>query len=307
MRLLKLGDKNLEVKKLQLKLGLLQDGHFGPQTEKHVIRFQLSNGITADGIVGSKTWSLLINTPFRLSEEIDEDNDLSKQHYTTNYNQTIHKYFLPKGEYVEGPIKNHYIFLHHTAGNSNPYACIDMWGRDKRGRIATEFVLGGINHRNGNDEYDGIMVQAFDTGNQAYHLGRTGSGFMNKHSVGLEICNMGYLDSSTKKTYVNSICQKDQITELDQMFKGKMHWHSYSDKQIKETEKWIRYVGERDQIDVRLGLKQFIQKYGAIKGFDFQEDAYYGKVEGLLTHTNVRKDKWDCYPHPDFVDMIMSL
>ena len=53
--------------------------------------------------------------------------------------------------------------------------------------------------------------------------------------------------------------------------------------------------------------KEFIQKYGAIKGFDFQEDAYYGKVEGLLTHTNVRKDKWDCYPHPDFVDMIMSL
>tara|TARA_R110000803_G_scaffold121066_1_gene189174 strand:- start:9149 stop:10072 length:924 start_codon:yes stop_codon:yes gene_type:complete len=307
MRLLKLGDKNAEVKKLQLKLNLPQDGHFGPQTEKHVIRFQLSNGLTADGIVGSQTWTLLVNIPFKLSEEIDEDNDLSKQHYTTNFNQTIHKYFLPKGEYVKGPIKNHYIFLHHTAGNSNPYACVDMWGRDNRGRIATEFVLGGINHRNGNDEYDGVMVQAFDAGDQAYHLGRTGSGFMNKHSVGLEICNMGYLDSSTMTTYVNSKCQENQITELEEMFKGKMHWHSYSDKQIKETEKWIRYVGERDKIDIRLGLKQFIQKYGVTKGFDFQEQAYYGKIEGLLTHTNVRKDKWDCYPHPDFVDMIMSL
>ena len=151
------------------------------------------------------------------------------------------------------------------------------------------------------------MVQAFDTGNQAYHLGKTGSGFMNKHSVGLEICSMGYLDSITKATYVNSICQDDQVTELKEMFRGKMHWHSYSDKQINETEKWIKFVGERDNIDIRLGLKQFIKKYGVTKGFDFQEEAYYGKIEGLLTHTNVRKDKMDCYPHPDFVDMIMSL
>jgi len=65
MRLLKLGDKSTEVKKLQLKLNLPQDGHFGPQTEKHVIRFQLSNGLTADGIVGSQTWTLLVNIPFK--------------------------------------------------------------------------------------------------------------------------------------------------------------------------------------------------------------------------------------------------
>ncbi len=77
--------------------------------------------------------------------------------------------------------------------------------------------------------------------------------------------------------------------------------------EILNTPKWIRYIGERDQIDVRLGLKQYIKKYGPTKGFDFQEDAFYGKVRGLLTHTNVRKDKWDCYPHPDLVDMIMSL
>ena len=181
-----------------------------------------------------------------------------------------------------------------------------MWGRDTRGRIATEFVLGGINHRNGNDEYDGIMVQAFPEGSQAWHLGRTASGHMNRHSVGLEICNMGYLDNDYK-TYVNSKCQKEQVITLHEAFKGKLYWHAYSENQIKETEKWIKWIGERDQVDIRLGLKQFIKKYGPIKGFDFQSDAHYGKVQGLLTHTNVRKGKMDCYPHPDFVDMIMSL
>lgn len=307
MRQLKKGSKGPDVLTLQQKLGLSQDGMFGPMTEKAVERYQLDKNLPITGIVDNLMWSLILNIEYSIPDEIDEDTDLNEQYYKTSYDQIVHKHYLPKSEYIDNKIINEYIFLHHTAGNSNPYACIDMWGRDNRGRIATEFVLGGINHRNGNDEYDGVMVQAFDAGNQAYHLGRTGSGFMNKHSVGLEICNMGYLDSSTMTTYVNSKCQENQITELEEMFKGKMHWHSYSDKQIKETEKWIRYVGERDKIDIRLGLKQFIQKYGVTKGFDFQEQAYYGKIEGLLTHTNVRKDKWDCYPHPDFVDMIMSL
>ena len=98
-----------------------------------------------------------------------------------------------------------------------------------------------------------------------------------------------------------------QIIELKEPFRGSLYWHNYSENQIKETEKWLRYIGERDGIDIRLGLKQFIQKHGPTKGFDFNSDAYYGKVKGLLTHTNVRKDKTDCYPHPDLVDMIMSL
>ena len=84
------------------------------------------------------------------------------------------------------------MFLHHTAGGSNPYACIDQWGRDRRGRVATEFVLGGQNYRTGDDEYDGVMVQAFPEDGYGWHLGQTGSGYMNRHSIGLEICSIGY-------------------------------------------------------------------------------------------------------------------
>jgi hypothetical protein len=129
---------------------------------------------------------------------------------------------------------------------------------------------------------------------------------MNRHSVGLEICSMGYL-THNNKTYVNSTCKEEQVQILSEPFNSYTKWHRYSDAQIKATEKWIKYIGERDQIDVRLGLKQFIQKHGPTKGFGFQLDAHLGKVKGLLTHTNVRKDKSDCYPHPDLVDMILSL
>ena len=306
MKQLKKGSRGSDVKTLQTALGLTADGVFGPLTEKAVERFQLDKDLMVTGVVDADMWVLVLNMEYTVDEAIDEDTDSSSQYFTTSYNQIIHRHHLPKGEYLKGIIKNHYIFLHHTAGNANPYRCIDQWGRDSRGRVATEFVLGGINHRNGDDEFDGVMVQAFPEGAQGWHLGRTGSGFMNRHSVGLEICNMGYLDND-HKTYVKSKCLPEQVIELDEAFKGKIYWHRYSEAQIIETEKWIKYVAERDGIDVRLGLQQYIKKFGPIKGFDFQEDAYYGKVKGLLTHTNVRKGKMDCYPHPDFVDMIMSL
>ena len=307
MKQLKIGDKGPDVKTLQDKLQITVDGHFGPNTEKHVERFQLAHSFPVDGIVSNTMWVLILNLQKSVPDEIDEDTDVTEQYFTTNYDQLIHKHYLPKGEYVNGPIKNEYIVLHHTAGNANPYRCIDHWGRDTRGRIATEFVLGGINHRNCDNEFDGVMVQAFPTGNQGWHLGKTGSGFMNRHSVGLEICSMGYLDNTSHKTYIGSQCHPDQVFKFPEHFKGKLYWHKYSEEQIKATEKWIRFVGERDDIDIRLGLKQFIQKLGPTKGFDFQPDAYYGKVKGLLTHTNLRKGKMDCFPQPDFVDMIMSL
>jgi len=306
MKMLKIGSSGPNVVVLQNKLGIKADGIFGPNTEKYVERFQLTHNLDVSGIVDNDVWSLLMNLQSTRPEEIDEDTDLQNQIYKTNFDQTIHRHFLPKGEYIEGPINNEYVFLHHTSGHANPFACVDMWGRDTRGRIATEFVLGGIDHRNGNNEYDGIMVQAFPEGAQGWHLGKTGSGWMNRHSVGLEICSMGYLDHNNK-TYVNSICQEDQVTILSEPFNGKNTWHSYSDMQIKEIEKWLKYIGERDEVDIRLGLKQFIQKHGVTKGFGFQKDAYLGNVKGLLTHTNVRRDKTDCYPHPDLVDMIMSL
>ena len=305
--MIKRGDSGPEVHTLQQNLLINRDGIFGRETEKHVIRFQLMHNISADGIVGADTWALLLQLPNAMTIAIDEDTDIHGQMFKTSYDQIIHKHYLPKGEYVEGPVINQYIFLHHTAGNANPYRCIDHWGRDSRGRIATEFVLGGVNHRNGNDDYNGVMVQAFPTGAQGFHLGKTGSGYMNRHSVGIEICNMGYLDSKNMQTYVGSVCQEDQVCELPEHFKKKLHWHNYTEEQIKATEKWIKWVGERDGVDIRLGLKQYIKKYGPTKGFDFQEDAWAGKVKGLLTHGNVRTGKSDIYPHPDMVDMIMSL
>lgn len=59
MNTIKLGSRGTDVKVLQQKLNLLPDGIFGPLTEEAVKEFQKSRGLTADGIVGTNTWSKL--------------------------------------------------------------------------------------------------------------------------------------------------------------------------------------------------------------------------------------------------------
>ena len=59
MTTLKKGSRGAEVKTLQQKLNSMADGIFGSLTEEAVKEFQKNNGLTADGIVGQKTWEKL--------------------------------------------------------------------------------------------------------------------------------------------------------------------------------------------------------------------------------------------------------
>ena len=291
---LKLGSKGRDVKDLQEFLGIKADGIFGKGTEKSVKNFQKENNLVVDGIVGQATIEFigLVST------------DNSESIYTTNNGLLIHKHYLPKGEYKEGNIEPEFLFLHHTAGWNNPYRTIDHWGRDNRGAIATEFVLGGQSIKGNDDEYDGEVVQAFPEGCYGWHLGKNGSQHMHVHSVGIEVNNFGYLKDG--KTYAGTIADESQIIELDKEFRGYKTWHKYSSEQIESLRKLIIYIANRDNIDVRAGLPLLVKQYGA-KAFDFNPDAYYGKVKGLWTHTNTRKDKFDMSPQPELLEMLINL
>ena len=60
--LLKKGDNNEDVKKLQIKLGVEPVGNFGPKTEEAVKAWQRANGLLDDGIVGDGTWNKMFGT-----------------------------------------------------------------------------------------------------------------------------------------------------------------------------------------------------------------------------------------------------
>jgi hypothetical protein len=292
--LLKVGSRGKEVKELQEFLEIGADGIFGKGTESSVKKWQSENGLVADGIVGPATWDAMGLATTDSSEQI----------YTTENGLVVEKYFLPRGEYKNGPTNKEYVFLHHTAGWHNPFRTIDHWGRDNRGAVATEFVLGGPSIKGNDFKYDGKMVQAFPEGAYGWHLGKNGSQYMHTHSVGIEVNNFGYVVNG--KAYQGTPVEESQIVTLKEPFRGHKTWHKYSDKQIEAIRLWLLWIAERDNIDVREGLPSLIKEKGA-KAFDFNPDAYYGKVKGTWTHTNTRKDKFDMFPQEELLEMLITL
>ena len=59
MTTLQRGSRDADVKTLQGKLNLAQDGIFGPITEEAVRDVQKRKGLTVDGGVGAKKWAAL--------------------------------------------------------------------------------------------------------------------------------------------------------------------------------------------------------------------------------------------------------
>lgn len=283
------------IKKIQEALNLKVDGVFGPKTEDAVKDFQRDNLIVADGIVGRETAELLGIL----------DTDLSSN-FCSYGSLHVEKFYMKPSEYIEGKNENiEYLFLHHTGGWNNPYDTIKGWENDSRGRVATEFVIGGKNIKTGDDQYDGRVLQAFPYGNIAYHLGNVGSKHMINASTGIEVCNFGYLVNG--KTWSGQIVKNEDVCSLSEQFRGIKTWHKYTDKQLYSLKKLILFIADRDGINVHAGVRKWLDEGGVDKAFAFNEEAFNGKVKGLLFHCNVRKDKYDMFPQDELCDMIRSL
>ena len=306
--LLKEGSRGENVKTDQEVLGLGADGIFGKGTERAVKDFQSLNCLNSDGLVGGGTWAAmgLLDTDM-VSNNTDPKNakgNYSKRKYAIDNGLDIVEFFMPDDEYKKGPINAEYVFIHHTAGWHNPYNCIKQWDADRNGAISTEFVMGGPSVKGNDYTYDGETVQAFPEGNWGYHLGKNGNQKMHVNSIGMEVCNFGYVVDG--KTYAGTRVDESQIVTLAKPFKGHSTWHRYSDKQINNLKLWLEFIGKRDNIDITAGLPSLVKEIGA-DAFEFNEDAYYGRVKGVWTHTNTRKDKFDMFPQQELLDMLVSL
>jgi N-acetyl-anhydromuramyl-L-alanine amidase AmpD len=303
--LLKRGSKGSHVKELQTALELSADGIFGADTELAVRRFQSENGLTADGIVGTKTWEAI---------GIDTDTEAAAEEsqYTTKDGLVIDRQYLDKDEYVRdyGKIEPLGFFLHHTAGWDNPYNTVSQWNKDKRGRVATQYCIGGSNVK-GKTKHDGVVVECFPNNYLGWHLGKVGSFKISKLSGGVELNNFGYLKKKGDKyyTYVNTEVKPEYVCDLGYKFRGHQYWHAYTDKQIESLRLLILHLRDiYPKMDLENGLPKLLKEGVHPKdAFEFNADAYNAKQFGLWTHTNVRKDKFDCFPQPELVEMLKQL
>tara|TARA_R100000027_G_scaffold66910_2_gene63912 strand:- start:549 stop:1463 length:915 start_codon:yes stop_codon:yes gene_type:complete len=303
--LLKRGSKGSHVKELQTALELSADGIFGANTELAVRRFQSENGLTADGIVGTKTWEAI---------GIDTDSDAAAEEsqYTTKDGLVIERQYLDKDEYVRdyGKIEPLGFFLHHTAGWDNPYNTVASWNKDKRGRVATQYCIGGSNVK-GKTKHDGVVVECFPNNYLGWHLGKVGNFKISKLSGGVELNNFGYLTKKGDKyyTYVNTEVKPEYVCDLGYKFRGHQYWHAYTDKQIESLRLLILHLRDiYPKMDLENGLPKLLKEGVHPKdAFEFNTDAYNAKQFGLWTHTNVRKDKFDCFPQSELVEMLKQL
>lgn len=215
----------------------------------------------------------------------------------------IKEFFLPPSQYINTITKKEWLFLHHTAGWHNPFNTINGWGNDNRGQIATEFVIGGQSIKGNDAQQDGIIAQAFPTGNYAWHLG-VGNTPLHRNSVGIEICNFGQVVNGS--SWAGHIVVETQQVKLQKTFRGFKTWHKYSDKQLKNLKELILFIANRDNIDVRKGLPELVKQKGA-DAFDFCSINQVTAKKGLWTHTNVIKTKVDCFPQQELIDLLLSL
>lgn len=81
---LRVGDRGAAVVELQRALGVEDDGAFGPETHRAVMRFQERSGLAVDGVVGHLTWTALralgqVVTPPAQETPADSRTDLVTQ------------------------------------------------------------------------------------------------------------------------------------------------------------------------------------------------------------------------------------
>lgn len=302
------------IKKLQELFGLEQSGIIDNHTRSAVKNFNMRNGDGSDDTVNDE----LIDKVFKRfdivikedeSEEVDDD-------YTSDIYESTDIYstqFLDRDEYVSnGDYSNkEYIFLHHTAGWDNPYKTIKSWNTDSRGRIGTHFVIGGGSIR-GESEHDGVVVKCIPDEYFAYHLGGTKKHgidfYMHSHSVGIELCNFGQLIQRGQSfyTWAGQRVDDNQVCDLGFEFRGYRYWHKYSDSQLNSLYFLLKHLSFKHDIDLNIGLKTWVSKFEDA-AFEFNEKARDGEIKGLLSHTNVRKDKYDVFPQKEMIELIKSL
>jgi len=305
-----------KVKKLQEIFGLEQNGIIDNHTRSAVKNFNIRDGRGSDDTVDEKTIDRIFerfDIQFVNNDGVQvDDND----EYTSDINESTDIYstqLLDSDEYVSsGDYSNkEYIFLHHTAGWDNPYKTIESWNSDSRGRIGTHFVIGGDSIR-GESEHDGVVVKCIPDEFFAYHLGGTKKHgidfYMHSHSVGIELCNFGQLIQRGQSfyTWAGQRVSDSQVCDLGFEFRGYRYWHKYSDKQLNSLYFLLKHLSFKHDIDLNVGLKTWVSTFedGA---FEFNEKAVAGEIKGLLSHTNVRKDKYDVFPQKEMIELIKSL
>ncbi|NIP30422.1 MAG: hypothetical protein GTN59_07630 [Candidatus Dadabacteria bacterium] len=295
--------------------------YFGDVTEAAVIEFQKARSLNPDGKVGNKTLLELLEgvdaDDYTIDDAPSQEDKDNKLNFIGEYDSPagirINRVYLDDDEYVKdyGKREPKWFFIHHTAGGHNPIRTIGNWNTDTRGRVATQYLIGGVSTKNGDADHNGEIVECFPDNYIGWHLGKTGSFNTSLDSVAVEINNYGYLTKKGDKYYnaYGGEVPANMVCDLGYKFKGRQYWHDYTDAQIEALEGLIKHIAIiYPKVNLKGGIPELL-KLGIHPrdAFDYNQFAYYGQKPGTYSHTSVRKGKMDVYPHPKLVELLKNL
>lgn len=213
----------------------------------------------------------------------------------------IKEQFLRKGQYVDSSVAPDFnqIVIHHTAGGS-AQSSINWWNSDQP-KVGTHFII----------DRDGTIIQTVPLEDWIYHLYvksnsnniplkyRNKGSLYDKQSIGIELCNYGYLRPSNGRLLTIYNKEVSNVIKLSSPYKGYVYWESYTKEQLDSLSDLLLYL-----LNKYPKIKNFRPDYSDI--FKICTDALEF-VPGIYTHTSYRTDKSDCYPHPDLINTLNVL
>jgi N-acetyl-anhydromuramyl-L-alanine amidase AmpD len=196
------------------------------------------------------------------------------------------------------------VVLHHTVSGNGIEGDISSWEADPK-RVATCIIV----------DRAGTPWQLFSSKYWAGHLG-AGNLWLDRHSIGIEIDNWGWLIPGNGSTIMFDHPQKPVKTELGKYYAyygnavavsmqyyphGFRSYHYYE----KYTNEQIRTVGE---LILYWKLKYNIPVDYKSDMWDVSPNALGGKA-GIWTHVSYRpaSDKTDLHPQPEMIEMLKAL
>lgn len=196
------------------------------------------------------------------------------------------RFELPTKEYSPTVCNKDLIVLHFTAGRTAKGAFATWIGDSKQ--IATSYLVGT----------NGSIYQLFDPSHWAYHLGIMGSGGTHdRRSIGIEIVNVGPLKRAGENGTVLYWWLKDWKTRwchlndnskyLESTYRGIDYFATYPEEQMAAVVELVHHLCDRFDIPREIPPTDRQQEFDA---------TYFNTFEGVASHQNFRKDKWDVGP-----------
>jgi N-acetyl-anhydromuramyl-L-alanine amidase AmpD len=199
---------------------------------------------------------------------------------------------LTENQYYQEAFPKKQIVLHHTVSNGNAKNVMSWWASTPA-KVGTAFII----------DREGVIHQCFSSKHWAHHLGTKAKNNkqLNMQSIGIELCSWGALKrsplkSGVKATFTSStgtVISNDEVTELENPFRGSRYFQKYTDKQLKSLQILLIYLCETYNIPKKYNPEMWEYSRSAMNG-----------SPGIFSHTSFRKDKSDCFPQKEIIQII---